>query len=265
MNTREYIESGILESYCLGQLSIEEMRQVEAAACQHAEIREEIFRIQQALEQYAEAHAVAPPSQLKKRLLRRVEREHAKARYVKPGLITLPNRYRHWAVAASIAWLLTLLAAGVLWMRTDALRSQLAEQQRLHQELLLDQDQLRRLADAQSEQLQLLTDANTRRVLLKGTAHAPISRAMVYWNQSQQRVFLDANHLPPLSADKQYQLWYITSQNKPMDAGVFDATAGMIKMKTVPEAVAFAITIEPRGGSQEPTLDQMVVLGYVDS
>jgi anti-sigma-K factor RskA len=38
---------------------------------------------------------------------------------------------------------------------------------------------------------------------------------------------------------------------------------GMMKMKNMPKAEAFAITLEKRGGSPEPSMDKLYVMGKV--
>lgn len=50
-----------------------------------------------------------------------------------------------------------------------------------------------------------------------------------------------------------------------MDAGVFDNDfSGLRKMKEIGSAPSmFAVTIEPRGGRETPTLETMQVAGYV--
>jgi mannose-6-phosphate isomerase-like protein (cupin superfamily) len=57
---KEYIESGILELYVLGQTSAEETIEVELAAKNHGEVRDEILQIELALEKYSFEHAVEP-------------------------------------------------------------------------------------------------------------------------------------------------------------------------------------------------------------
>jgi len=52
----------------------------------------------------------------------------------------------------------------------------------------------------------------------------------------------------------------------PVDAGVFDWNSeGLQKMKSISgQAVAaFAVTIEPKGGSESPSLETMQVIGNV--
>ena len=56
----DYIESGILEMYVLGQTTADETSEVEKMAMMHSEVREEIDAISIALEQYAEANAIEP-------------------------------------------------------------------------------------------------------------------------------------------------------------------------------------------------------------
>jgi len=69
--------------------------------------------------------------------------------------------------------------------------------------------------------------------------------------------------LPATDKNHQYQLWAIAS-GKPVDLGVFDNTetdsANIKAMKSIGVAQAFAVTIEPRGGSVNPTMDQMVAI-----
>ncbi len=62
---------------------------------------------------------------------------------------------------------------------------------------------------------------------------------------------------------KQYQLWAIV-EDKPASMGVFDAVADTSKLQEVSyveNAQAYAVTLEPRGGSETPTLEQMYVVG----
>ena len=47
-NIQDYIESGILEQYALGVLSVAEQAAVEAQAASHSEIREELQQVQEA-------------------------------------------------------------------------------------------------------------------------------------------------------------------------------------------------------------------------
>ncbi len=69
-------------------------------------------------------------------------------------------------------------------------------------------------------------------------------------------------NMPQTASDKQYQLWALID-NRQVDLGVFDIKKEglLVKMKNVHNAEAFAITIEPRGGSPTPTLEAMSAIG----
>ena len=89
------------------------------------------------------------------------------------------------------------------------------------------------------------------------------SLATVYWDTRSKDVYLMVNNLPQPETGKQYQLWAIVD-NKPVDAGMLDMAKGhiMVKMKNIPRAQLFAITLEQAGGSPTPK-GPMYVLGKV--
>jgi anti-sigma-K factor RskA len=73
-------------------------------------------------------------------------------------------------------------------------------------------------------------------------------------------VKLELGGLPALPAGKVYQLWHIGPIQKPVDQGTFVCDGagnyqGWDKMKyTIDPKDAFAITMEPAGGSKSPTM-----------
>lgn len=65
MDLREFISSGILEQYLLGNTNKEESLEVEKMIAAHSEVRTEINEISKAIEQMAMANAVTPSPKLK--------------------------------------------------------------------------------------------------------------------------------------------------------------------------------------------------------
>jgi Anti-sigma-K factor rskA, C-terminal len=82
----------------------------------------------------------------------------------------------------------------------------------------------------------------------------------VGWNAKTQAVYLQAQLMPVPPAGKQFQLWAIVNK-KLVDAGVFltgaDAAQLLQQMKAVAVAQGFAITLEKKGGSPDPSMDQV--------
>ena len=55
-------------------------------------------------------------------------------------------------------------------------------------------------------------------------------------------------------------------EGAPVSTGVFNTpmdTAGLQEAPYVESAQAYAVTLEPRGGSETPTMEQMYVVGEI--
>jgi anti-sigma-K factor RskA len=119
---------------------------------------------------------------------------------------------------------------------------------------------------AMHEDENVLRNPGLKMAALKGTAHAPQALATVFWDtaSTSKDVYLLVNNLPQPASDKQYQLCAML-YGKPIDLGLLDKEIRqqrlLVKMKNVQNAQAFAITLEPRGGSANPTVDSMFVQG----
>jgi anti-sigma-K factor RskA len=86
----------------------------------------------------------------------------------------------------------------------------------------------------------------------------------VWWDKGSSSVYISVNNLSGLEDQYDYQLWAIEEQG-PVGIGLVDAGQkfSLQQMQAVASAGAFAITIEPKGGSESPTLEKLVVLGNV--
>lgn len=82
----------------------------------------------------------------------------------------------------------------------------------------------------------------------------------VGWNDKTQAVYLQAQLMPLPPVGKQFQLWAIVNK-KLVDAGVFltggEVSQQLQQMKAVTAVQGFAITLEQKGGSPEPSMDQV--------
>lgn len=69
MNIKEYISSGIVESYVLDQADAAERAEFEARCAQYPELVAERKAFEEALERFALQHAVVPPQQVKEEFI----------------------------------------------------------------------------------------------------------------------------------------------------------------------------------------------------
>ena len=109
----------------------------------------------------------------------------------------------------------------------------------------------------------MIMDPNVAVVNLAPMPKKPPVSASVYWDSTSTNVYLIIKNMPKLPADKQYQLWAMIN-GKPKDLGLFDVSDDkklMLKMNNTREADAFAITIEKRGNTDGPDLDQLQTMG----
>lgn len=89
----------------------------------------------------------------------------------------------------------------------------------------------------------------------------PAARGRVF--VGSKGVVLIAAHLPALAANRTFQLWLIPAAGKPVPAGTFhgesDSSAVYVYPGQTANAAAVAVTVEPEGGSAQPTTTPFIV------
>jgi anti-sigma-K factor RskA len=266
MSAEELIRSGLLEAHVLGQTTPEEARLVERMRASDPAVRAELEAIEIALEEEAMRSAVAPPPAVKNAVLDRIAAEGARpATPVIP--IERPREHRfNWAVAASVAAL--LLSAVINFMQYRELRNVRSELARLENDrsVLAQELQVQRASlERSNQELAVLTAPQMRMVTLNGVGKAEGAKARIYWDKDAAAVHMHTLKLDAPPEGMQYQLWALVD-GKPVDAGMMGLGPegeGLQRMKDVPEAQAFAVTLERAGGSPVPTLEAMVLMGPV--
>lgn len=293
MNTKEYIESGILEEYVLGTVSPQEKREVECMSSIYPEIRAELDTLSVAMEQYAQTLRREPPADIKVWLLNELEfgnpeteaiqetpkvaitpTEDVAEKTVRPlyskeekeEIYSRPTYRVTWLVAASLG-LVVLVFAYFLYSQLQGSQQTLSALRESNEQLSEEVRTLRSHQLQTDQTLAILKEPGTRVIRLNATDSTTANLATIYWNASTGQVNLEIDSLTRPSEAQQYQLWAIVD-GKPVDAGVFEIGEGtkvVQQSKKFLKADAFAITLERRGGSPTPTLSAMVVVGNVKS
>ncbi len=264
MNIAEYISSGILEAYAFGELGEQERAVVEKNLAQYPELRAELQRVEEVQEVLLMQMAIVPRKAVKENLFQKIDAQKPETKVVLLQADQSNSSFWKFAVAASvtIAMVASYFAYDYRgkWINSQGQLTQLIAQ---NERVAQDYNQVNQRLDKIESDLKIVDNPDFKRVVMKGKEIAPESMAYVYWNESTKEVYLSIQNMRELSKENQYQLWAIVD-GKPVDAGVFDNIAGLIKMKDIGNgAVVFAVTIEPRGGKPSPTMETMQVAGEV--
>lgn len=105
--------------------------------------------------------------------------------------------------------------------------------------------------------LAILSDPATR----DAAFGPPATRGRVFASPGKGVVFI-ASGLPAIEAHRTFELWVIPAAGKPIPAGTFQGEAGAaVYVSNAPAAgaAAVAVTVEPEGGSPQPTSAPFIV------
>jgi anti-sigma-K factor RskA len=121
----------------------------------------------------------------------------------------------------------------------------------------------------QQQILVALGRSDTVTVAIGGTESEPDSSGFLIVNVDEQLAFLSTSNLPSSAANQDYQLWLIDGESL-ISAGVFSVsevgrqTYTFVLDSAIVNFNAVGISIEPAGGSPQPTGD-IVLFGSRDS
>jgi anti-sigma-K factor RskA len=168
---------------------------------------------------------IEPPKHLRRRVVAMVAPSKVRAAWP----VILP-----WAVAAALAIALALVTAPALRQSSTTAKLEQA--------------------------LSILNDPSVKEVTF-GEPAKP-AKGRVFVSGSKGVVFIAAN-LPRIDRTRIFELWVIPARGNPIPAGTFrgeaDSTAVYVHPGPISNAAAIAVTVEPEGGSPQPTTTPFIV------
>lgn len=257
MNVKEYISSGIIESYVMGLASEAERQEFETNCVQYSEVAEARNVFEVALEKQLLGDAVAVPGFLKEQIEEKLKSSATETTIAEAEEERTSVRgigIWRWIAAAS----LVLMAGSIYWAITTNKKYQdlLTQSKSLEAQVQQSAAQINEVRD----DLDKLRNHPMKTAALKGSDNR--AYAIVYWDtvSASRDVYLMINNLPQPASDKQYQLWALLN-GRPIDLGMIEVKQQRLlyRMKNVQNAQAFAITLEPKGGSDQPTAAPIAV------
>jgi hypothetical protein len=190
-------------------------------------------------------HAIRTPEGLKNKILARIRTENAGRR-----------KFLRYAVAASFAAVMFAGASYFLWNQN----------QNLQEENIIVNNKIESLEEDMREQLEdvrnqfiVLNNPQTKRYNVKGNNNAKELKAVAYINPVKKLSYINVKNLPNLPEDQSFQMWAEVN-GEMINLGIIDKVAGQEKLLALPyadKAVSY-ITIEPKGGNNTPTVENIV-------
>ena len=165
------------------------------------------------------------------------------------------------------AALVAAVTSVMAWQyREDAARARIEQLATAQQVRSLEQQiaQLQAGVSTAAQTRSVLAARDMARIELAGQAPAPGATGRVFWSPTHGLVFA-ATNLPALPPGRVYQLWVVA--DAPISAGIGQLTGGgelsVVSTPTAPaRPKAFALTIEPEGGSPAPTSPLFLLGSY---
>lgn len=260
MDLRERVEE-LLPFYALDALSDEERELVERYLAEHPEARQEVEEMGRAAAALPfGVMPVEPPPPIKEALMGRVTSDAAArtassqplARQTSRRGLSFDNLFRALSLGAAAV---AILWAVILNAQVARLQSEIAA---LNEQMAAQSESLKQIIENLPETNPVIT------VSLEGTEVQPQAQGQLIANPDSQSAVLAIAGLSQLEPGKTYQVWLIDGGG-PVSAGLLtvdDKGQGVLVVTSPDEIGSFqslGISVEPEGGSTEPTGDIVVL------
>jgi len=238
-------------AYAMDALDELERARFEQHLAQCEDCRAEVAELRETAALLAETAAVAPPPSLRDSVLTGI----SQVRPLAPEVTTIPltqsaptrseqsTGRRGWAPLLVAAALALLVGLGAMIVAPWA-----------------DDDEVPRLTAAE----QVLQAPDAEEVFLDlGEA----GRATVTRSKSQDKAVITTEDMVAAPEGKDYELWFMSPDEEFIAAGLMPDAADqtVVLDGSAAEAIAVGITVEPEGGSEQPTSDPIALFDLTEA
>ena len=261
MTIKQIKESGLLELYVLGELNQSDIRIVEKALGDFPSLKQDISEIETTLQLFANAHAIDAPTQVLGNILNEISSSATDSNNIgsKPnGLNTEVEKVSMWTKFQPLASLLGLIGLCIaLYMSSNKLEDQKAK----HQEEIVKCEEEKKQQSIQLSILQSLNAQGNQVIFADATEKYPDTKLHFNHNPDAKKNYIQVENLPELADNQSYQLWSLKGDDAPIPLDVFEDDGGnFIEVSFISDTDAYAITIEPKGGQDSPTMENLVAV-----
>lgn len=245
MKRKKILDEGLLEKYLLDELNETERKTVEKAIQDDDKLKKDYEQLEADFEQMAFENAIEPDDSVKRKLISRIEPANNKRVYLYPfmaaaGLALLFLLTTFWMYSK---WKAAEQNINVVQMQTSSLEQRLQTLEKNYQ--------------MTSNRMALINNHNTTPFILTGNEKISNSRVIAYVNHKDRVVIVNPTALPELPKDKTYQMWSDVD-GEMISMGLLHSNEEWIPVKYIDKAESLNITIEPAGGNDHATVENLV-------
>lgn len=242
---KTFLDSDILERYLVGDTNEMETLQAERYIAMYPEVRKVYIELQENLETYARLYAVTSPAGLKEKIVTRIRSE-------KQGR----KKFFRYAVAASIVALMCASTSYFFYNQNQSLQE---ENTMVSNRIkLLEENMHQQLEDVRNQFI-VLNNPQTKKYNVSGNRKAKELKAVAYINPVKKLSYINVKKLPNLPENQCFQMWAEVN-GEMLNLGILEQASDNENLMALPyakNAVGY-ITIEPQGGNEQPTVDNIV-------
>ena len=250
-----------IELFALGALEVDEVARVEreiaeAPLAERQRYREEIAGIHEALAALSAEYATAPPPRIRGLLLAELPPREATTDSGEPkqvpdtgshtNVVDITSRRRRASIAVgAVAAALILIIGGVLVGRVTAPDNGGP----------VAQNDL----DKQISQVLAAPDMQMQQAAVGEGASVTVVAS-----RDENKAVVLADGLPPVPAGQTYQMWLMGDDHEPLSVGLMQGSPGRqaVAVDGVSGSDEFGVTVEPAGGSTQPTGAPVVAVKF---
>ena len=230
-------------AYALHALSESERAAFEEHLAECAACRKEVAEMQETAARLGSAVATEPPESLRRDVLAAIHR----VRQLPPeGNQVVPMRSRRWPLG------LTSLAAAAAAVAAIVLGAQVVQ---LSEEAQQAEQRLADIGSRYGAVAEMIAAPDTKIM----AATAGDMRATVVVSPRHHKVAFLPKHVPEPGEGKTYQLWLI-GRDGAHSAGLLPDRDTPVVADTIRGANVLGVTVEPEGGSKQPTTQPVMTL-----
>jgi anti-sigma-K factor RskA len=257
MDKAYILKHGILEQYLLGELNIDDQLIIEQLLSEDTELKSLFENLEANFETMAFENAIIPPTVVKDNLMASVKSIQTKVIPINKG-----NAVKtYFSIAASVA---AILLIGGIWLfnQLNKTKQQLQIVEEQKSLLLKDIDNLSENLELSSKWLNILNSPDTEQYILLGNDLSPKAKIVSYVNHKNKSVVINTKNLPKLDDKHDYQMW-ADVEGEMINMGVIDKQKQLLAMNYIDNAESLNITIESIGGSDHPTVSNLITNVYL--